>query len=537
MTKPATRTDTPPGAGDTTGEGRFGTARAEGPSSVVRDRPPLRVAGSHPLALSHDDVSRDVRARRPNLLSALIHARALERSARVISLLAIDFVALLGAILTALTVKELIRGGFTVHGVWHTALDYQAFVFLVTALLFARSGLYAQREARPGLTAIVAGLFWATFVSLLFALVKGLDFNSYYIFYGGLTFGLIWVSGLRWAYERATAIALRALGRRRRVLLVGSGKQIDAVAHALVHGNGTQYEPVGYISLTPKPDNGLRNLGSLDDLPALIGQHGIQEVIIADPDFPQDEAFDLVDRCHERGVAVRIAPTTMEIMTREHEFVPGQTVPLFELKPPVFEGADFALKRIFDLVGAVLLVLLLSPVMLVAALAIKLSSRGPVFYRSHRPGIGGKCFPCLKFRTMVAGAEQLQDRLEEHNEVGGALFKMRDDPRVTAVGRLLRRLSLDEVPNVLNVLRGEMSLVGPRPLPLRDYELLESWHRRRYNVLPGVTGLWQIAGRSDLTFDDLVRLDFYYLENWSVWLDVTILFKTPAAVFSQRGAY
>jgi lipopolysaccharide/colanic/teichoic acid biosynthesis glycosyltransferase len=117
------------------------------------------------------------------------------------------------------------------------------------------------------------------------------------------------------------------------------------------------------------------------------------------------------------------------------------------------------------------------------------------------------------------------------------LFKIRADPRVTGVGRFLRRLSLDEVPNVLNVLRGEMSLVGPRPLPLRDFHRLEPWHRKRYNVLPGMTGLWQVAGRSDLTFDDLVRLDFYYLENWSIWLDVTILFKTPGAVFSQRGAY
>jgi lipopolysaccharide/colanic/teichoic acid biosynthesis glycosyltransferase len=143
----------------------------------------------------------------------------------------------------------------------------------------------------------------------------------------------------------------------------------------------------------------------------------------------------------------------------------------------------------------------------------------------------------LKFRTMVEGADRLKAELELANEASGALFKIRDDPRVTLVGRVLRRLSLDEVPNVLNVLRGEMSLVGPRPLPVRDYERLEAWHRRRYNVLPGVTGLWQIAGRSDLTFDDLVRLDFYYLENWSVWLDVTILFKTPAAVFSQRGAY
>jgi lipopolysaccharide/colanic/teichoic acid biosynthesis glycosyltransferase len=143
----------------------------------------------------------------------------------------------------------------------------------------------------------------------------------------------------------------------------------------------------------------------------------------------------------------------------------------------------------------------------------------------------------LKFRTMVRDADVRKVELEQANEASGPLFKIRDDPRVTHVGRLLRRLSIDEIPNVLNVLRGEMSLVGPRPLPVRDFDRLEQWHRRRYNILPGMTGLWQVAGRSDLTFDDLVRLDFYYLENWSIWLDVTILFKTPLAVFSQRGAY
>ena len=143
----------------------------------------------------------------------------------------------------------------------------------------------------------------------------------------------------------------------------------------------------------------------------------------------------------------------------------------------------------------------------------------------------------LKFRTMVAGAERRQAALEGANEASGALFKIRDDPRVTGVGRFLRRFSLDEVPNVVNVLRGEMSLVGPRPLPLRDYGRLEDWHRRRSNVLPGMSGLWQIAGRSDLSFDDLVRLDFYYLENWSLWLDITILLKTVPAVVARRGAY
>jgi lipopolysaccharide/colanic/teichoic acid biosynthesis glycosyltransferase len=138
---------------------------------------------------------------------------------------------------------------------------------------------------------------------------------------------------------------------------------------------------------------------------------------------------------------------------------------------------------------------------------------------------------------MVAGADQDQASLETVNEASGPLFKIRDDPRVTKVGRVLRRLSLDETPNLINVMRGEMSLVGPRPLPVRDFDLMEPWHRRRYNVLPGMTGLWQVAGRSNLTFDDLVRLDFYYIENWSVWLDLTILFKTPLAVFSRRGAY
>jgi lipopolysaccharide/colanic/teichoic acid biosynthesis glycosyltransferase len=143
----------------------------------------------------------------------------------------------------------------------------------------------------------------------------------------------------------------------------------------------------------------------------------------------------------------------------------------------------------------------------------------------------------LKFRTMIADADLQKEALERANEAGGALFKIRDDPRVTPIGRMLRRLSLDEVPNVINVLRGEMSLVGPRRLPVRDYLRLERWRRSRYNVLPGVTGLWQVAGRSDLSFDDLVRLDFYYLENWSVWMDLTILFKTPFAVLARRGAY
>jgi exopolysaccharide biosynthesis polyprenyl glycosylphosphotransferase len=219
------------------------------------------------------------------------------------------------------------------------------------------------------------------------------------------------------------------------------------------------------------------------------------------------------------------------------EFIPGQTVPLFELKPPVFEGVDFFVKRGFDVTVAGLLVLFLSPVMLLVALTIRLSSRGPAFYRSMRPGIGGVPFACLKFRTMYVDADRRQADLEQDNEKGGAIFKIRNDPRVTPIGRFLRRWSIDELPQLFNVLRGEMSLVGPRPLPQRDYDRLEDWHRKRNLVLPGITGLWQVSGRSELDFDELVRLDFLYLERWSVFLDLSILLKTIPAVVRARGAW
>jgi len=247
--------------------------------------------------------------------------------------------------------------------------------------------------------------------------------------------------------------------------------------------------------------------------------------------------LEMVEVAHRRGVRVRLAPRTTELLVQQGEYVPGQGVPLFELRPPVLTGADWAVKRTFDLVVAATVAVAGLPLWLLLAVAIKLDSRGPVLYVDRRMGVGEQEFGMLKFRTMIAGAAERQEELEDVNEASGALFKIRDDPRVTRVGRMLRRLSVDELPQVLNVLRGEMSLVGPRPLPLRDYELLDAWHRKRYLVLPGVTGLWQISGRSSLTFDDLVRLDFTYLENWSIWLDISIILRTLPAVLTRKGAY
>jgi exopolysaccharide biosynthesis polyprenyl glycosylphosphotransferase len=498
-------------------------ARQEPPASPPAALPPL--------------IERDVRRKRPPALSFLLRLDTLRRTARGLSLLALDFAALFLAILTALCLKAAARSAWDFHASFNQTKDYVWFAFLVTALLFAKSGLYGDRAVRPGLSSIVASLFQVTVVVLLYAVVSGKEFSSYYIFYGSLFFAVAYVSTFRFAYERATGALLRAAGYQRRAVLVGSGEHIEDVAHALAAGSDDGINVIGFISLAPRPDNGLVSLGSLEDIGEVVAAHRVDEVIIADPDFPQREAVELVDQCHQRGVVVRIAPSTMEILVHRAEFVPGQSVPLFELKPPVFEGFDYALKRSFDLIGSAIIIVLLSPLLLACALAIKLTSRGPMIYRSLRPGIGGTPFACFKFRTMYRDAQLHQPALEELNEASGALFKIRDDPRVTPVGRLLRRFSIDELPQLFNVVRGQMSLVGPRPLPQRDYDQLEGWHKKRYLVLPGITGLWQVSGRSDLDFDDLVRLDFLYLERWSVFLDLSILVKTVPAVLSRRGAF
>jgi exopolysaccharide biosynthesis polyprenyl glycosylphosphotransferase len=481
-----------------------------------------------------------VRRKRPPALAFVLRMDMLRRLARFVSLLGLDFLALFLAIFTALCLKAWALGALddrAVRGALSQTEDLISFAFLVCGLLFARSGLYAGRAQRPGLTRIVAGLFQTTVVALLFALVNGLDFSSYYIFYGSLFFAVAYVGLFRYAYEATTGAVLKAAGYRRRAILVGTGEHIDAVAHALSSSSDSPVNVMGFVSLTERPDNGLRSLGVLPDIADIIAEHRVDEVIIADPAFPEQEAIELVDQCHQRGVTVRIAPSTMEILVHRAEFVPGQSVPLFELRPPVFEGFDYALKRSFDLVGASLILVLLSPLLTACALAVKLTSRGPILYRSIRPGIGGVPFACFKFRTMYRDADERQADLETMNEASGALFKIRNDPRMTPIGRVMRRYSIDELPQLLNVLRGQMSLVGPRPLPQRDYERLEDWHKKRYLVLPGITGLWQVSGRADLDFDDLVRLDFLYLERWSVFLDLSILVKTVPAVISRRGAF
>ncbi len=469
----------------------------------------------------------DVRASRPYLLSSSPIKTLLRRLGSIAALVAIDICGLLIGLYGALALRALVVDPKPILWglLWDQETSWLAFLILLLVLVFWRAGLYAPREVREGAGRVVPSVFLVAALALAFAIGTGQHFTTFGLYIVGAILVAVCIGVFRASYELVTGSVMAAVGVRRKAVLVGEEAARTHLRESLgARRGGIYYEFSGEIDPGPEVEE------------TLAGPH-IDELIVADSGLDEGRLLEIVDAAHRRGVKVRVAPRTTELLIERGEYVPGQGVPLFELRPPIFAGTDFATKRVFDLIVGVLLVVVGLPLWLLIAAAIKLTSRGPVFYADRRIGLGEQSFEMLKFRTMVRGADEQKESLARANEASGALFKIRDDPRVTGVGRWLRRFSIDEIPNVVNVLRGEMSLVGPRPLPLRDYEQLESWHRRRYNVLPGMTGLWQVAGRSDLTFDDLVRLDFYYLENWSIWLDVSILFKTPWAVFSRRGAY
>jgi exopolysaccharide biosynthesis polyprenyl glycosylphosphotransferase len=457
----------------------------------------------------------------------------------ILALIAIDFSGLAGALYLALVLRQVYYGERPILWAfpWEAERQWLPFLTLVTVLVFWRGGLYAPREQRAGFGRVMSSLLLVTMITLAFAVGTGYQHTTFGLYLTAFVLSVLMVGVLRASYEVVTRDVWRVTGARRRAILIGEGERLATLRRALGRGRGgINYEFLGALSSNGGAGD-LPVLGGVGDLPSVLRELHPDEVIVSGLDLHEDQLLDLVEEAHRWGVKVRVAPTTADLLVRRAEYVAGQGVPLFELRPPMVVGLDWTLKRMFDLFVSTTLIVLATPLWAVIALGVKLDSPGPVFYRDRRIGLAEREFGMFKFRSMYANAAQRQAALEEENEASGPLFKIKDDPRVTRIGRILRRYSIDELPQLLNVVRGEMSLVGPRPLPLRDYVQLEDWHRKRYLVLPGMTGLWQVSGRIDLSFDDLVRLDFYYLENWSIWLDVSILAKTLPAVVARRGAY
>ncbi|TML83508.1 MAG: sugar transferase [Actinobacteria bacterium] len=481
----------------------------------------------------------DIRSGPPALLSPVQLRAAARRVVSIGALALIDVCGLALGLYLALIIRAVYYGESPIlWGLpWKAEEKWLPFLALVTVLVFWRAGLYAPREARAGAGRIVSSLLLVAVITLAFAVGTGYQHTTFALYPTAFLLTTLFIAIFRGSYEVVAQDVWKLAGVRRRAILVGEGDGLVALRRSLGNGRGgIDYEFVGAVS-SSADGVPLPILGDVRDLPRILAEQTVDELIITGSDYDQEQVLDVVEHAHRRGVQVRIAPTTTELLLQRAEYVPGQGVPLFELRPPVFAGVDWAVKRTFDLVVSILLVALGSPVWLLIALAVKLDSPGPVFYRDRRVGLGEREFGMFKFRSMYVDASARQGALETENEASGPLFKIRNDPRVTRTGAFLRKYSLDEIPQVLNVLRGEMSLVGPRPLPIRDYVQLEDWHRKRYLVLPGMTGLWQVSGRIALSFDDLVRLDFYYLENWSIWLDISILAKTLPAVLARRGAY
>lgn len=355
-----------------------------------------------------------------------------------------------------------------------------------------------------------------------------------------------------WTFSIILAIAVRVLlnaltvsgnsGKHpRQVLIVGSGARALRLYHELSGEAATDYRVLGFVDNAGPPSPFIqikdRMLGELAELESILVNNVVDEVLIT---LPVKSFYTDIDNairvCERLGVESKYLSDIFgpSYATLDYEHLEGFAVTSLK---PVVDDVRFVFKRAIDLIGAALGLVLLSPLFVLSAIAIKLTSDGPVIFKQERHGRNRRRFRMYKFRTMVQNAEALQPSLERQNEAVGPVFKIRDDPRVTRVGAILRRTSLDELPQLFNVLKGEMSLVGPRPLPARDVSRFEGgWLLRRFCVLPGITGLWQISARSTIRFEDWVQHDFQYIDGWSLKLDLKILLKTVPVVWKGGGA-
>ena len=482
-------------------------------------------------------VDRDVRSPLDLSPRSLLNRYYLRRTVSILTLLLMDCASIVCAVLI---VDAAFRTSVSPELDAPAAADL-AIATLITIVVFTSNRLYGLRHERHSLRRlVVASGESVVLVVLLAALTQREP--------GVANIGVIW------AFALLLALAARSLydwclGRvygvsdLRPVLVVGHADgcvkaerliaQCAPATHCRVAGIITDDD----VSEDWQRTTGLTRLGDLERLEAVARLEAATEIIVTDADTARENIGALLDLCRRCHMVLKLAAFDLDLGASRLTYVPGFGVPLFVIKPPALAGSAFLLKRVVDVVASSLMLVVLAPVAAVIAVAIKVTSPGPVFFVDRRVGLGQRPFRCYKFRTMCADAMEQQAALEAFNEADGAIFKIRDDPRVTRVGRCLRRYSLDELPQLWNVLKGDMSLVGPRPLPLRDFQLLEDEYKQRHVVLPGMTGLWQVSGRSKLSFDDMIALDTRYIEEWSIGTDLSILARTVGAVLHVKGAY
>lgn len=330
-------------------------------------------------------------------------------------------------------------------------------------------------------------------------------------------------------------------GELKGVLIVGTGEKAKELAKEMEKDKFLRMKVLGFISENPQIKahliNGYPVLGTIKDMPEIMEQNVVDEVVFAIPRNRLDEIEDIFLHCDEIGVKTRVALNFSPKMVSKVSLENFKGTPLLTFSATPKNEFPLLSKRILDIVVSALLLVISFPLFILASILIKATSKGPVLFRQVRCGLNGRRFVIYKFRTMVEGADEMKKDFKSMNILSEPVFKIKRDPRVTMIGRFLRRTSLDELPQLINILKGEMSFVGPRPPIPEEVEKYDRWQRRRLSIRPGLTSLWQISGRSEVDFDEWVRLDLKYIDEWSFLNDIKIILKTIPVIISGKGAY
>jgi exopolysaccharide biosynthesis polyprenyl glycosylphosphotransferase len=457
-----------------------------------------------------------------------------------------DVTILIVSLLAASSFNAIYGDGFTITEFLAMRIKVvNLALFLIMALawylVFHRFHLYRSRRLK-GAVHEWQDVLKATTVGSLFMLLAGLAFRfrvfgPYFVLPFWLSSSVLTVSfraTLRYVLKK-----IRLHGRNLRLILIaGTNRRAYEFADMLEEKKELGFRLIGFIDNDIYiPRKNVELLGKLDDFPRIIQERIVDEVFIALPiKSHYEEIQRIVQKAEENGIPIRFLWQffdTSIAVSRSEEF---EHLPTVMITSGPQDGWSYLAKQVIDRMLAFLMIVATAPVMLIAALAIRFSSPGPVLFSQKRLGRNRRGFHLFKFRTMVLDAEEMQPELEDLNEMDGPVFKIRNDPRITGVGRWLRRWSIDELPQLFNVLKGDMSLVGPRPLPLRDYDgFNQDWQRRRFSILPGITCTWQVNGRNAVSFEDWIKMDMEYIDNWKLSNDIKILLRTIPAVFKAQG--
>jgi len=415
------------------------------------------------------------------------------------------------------------------------------FVVLIWLAIFNFVGVYDPKKSAPidqSASVFVGGLLSSVLLVGLMFLYKEYWFSRLVLFYAWL-FSFLFISASRYIIDIISNLLKRHGFFRKKVIVFGASEIGQNFVEKILKYPKIGYDIVGYFDdkIKEKSFGGIPVFSEVNEIKKMVEKKEVDDIVFASKELLSAETIlNIISEYETRDVEFKIIPGVLEIMESRVELDAIGGMPLVTITKSKLTGFNLTLKRTFDIFVSSLLIIFLSPLMLLIVLAIKIDSQGPAFFKQKRIGRGGVPFMMHKFRSMIKGAEEMVSPLAHFYEVEGKTYKIKDDTRITRIGRVLRKFSLDELPQLFNVFKGDMSLVGPRPQVEAELEKYGCYYEKLM-VSPGITGLWQVSGRAELSFEDRIRLDIYYIENWSLWLDLKILLRTIPAVFSTGGAY